>query len=403
MTAWRPLLEGGEADRALEAIAALLADLEEAGPTEPGLFFGQAGLALLHGQQARCGDADAADRAAAALEHAAAALAEERAPWLASGFAGVAFAIAHLTDVVDTDPDALPDLDDVIAHVVAREEWPFDWELMDGLIGLGVYGLERGAAPGGRAIAGHAVAHLAALASRDAEGTSWRVREGDLPDELLAQNPEGYHNLGVAHGTAGAVGFLAAAAAAEVPGAADLLRGAAGWLRAQDRPGAPIRFAMLRAAGYLDPAERADGWCYGDPGTAAVLLAAGRSADEAGWVDHGIAIARHAARTAPPAADLTLCHGAGGRGHIYNRIAQAAGCDELADAARRELGRVLDARRPGAGLGGFDRIAGVSGRPPVEPGLLLGAAGLALALLAAVTDREPSWDRALLLSRPPPA
>ena len=363
MTAtWRPLLEGGEADRAREAIAALSADLEEAGPAEPGLFFGHAGLALLHGQQARCGEAAGADRAAAALEQAAAALAEERAPWLASGFAGVAFAIAHLTDVVDTDPDALPDLDDALAHVVAREEWPFDWELMDGLIGLGVYGLERGAAPGGQAIAGHAVAHLA------------------------AQPPEGYHDLGIAHGTAGAVGFLAAAVAGAVPGAADLLQRAAGWLRAQDR----------------DPAGHAEGWCHGEPGTAAVLIAAGQAADETSWVDHGIAIARHAARTAPPAADLTLCHGAGGRGHIYNRLAQATGCDELADAARRELGRVLAARRPGTGLGGFERIAEVPGRAPVEPGLLLGASGLALALLAAVSDRAPSWDRALLLSPPAP-
>jgi hypothetical protein len=33
-----------------------------------------------------------------------------------------------------------------------------------------------------------------------------------------------------------------------------------------------------------------------------------------------------------------------------------------------------------------------------QPGFLEGAPGVALALLAASTDREPTWDRVLLLS-----
>ena len=36
-----------------------------------------------------------------------------------------------------------------------------------------------------------------------------------------------------------------------------------------------------------------------------------------------------------------------------------------------------------------------------EPGFLTGAAGIALALLAAVSDVEPAWDRVLLVSIPP--
>jgi hypothetical protein len=35
------------------------------------------------------------------------------------------------------------------------------------------------------------------------------------------------------------------------------------------------------------------------------------------------------------------------------------------------------------------------------PGLLAGVAGIALALVAAATDREPAWDSHLLLSGPP--
>jgi hypothetical protein len=35
-----------------------------------------------------------------------------------------------------------------------------------------------------------------------------------------------------------------------------------------------------------------------------------------------------------------------------------------------------------------------------DPGILTGAAGVALALLAATTDIEPEWDRMMLVSIP---
>jgi hypothetical protein len=36
-----------------------------------------------------------------------------------------------------------------------------------------------------------------------------------------------------------------------------------------------------------------------------------------------------------------------------------------------------------------------------DPGILIGAAGIALALLSAATPLEPSWDRLLLVDIPP--
>jgi len=58
-------------------------------------------------------------------------------------------------------------------------------------------------------------------------------------------------------------------------------------------------------------------------------------------------------------------------------------------------------RRPGEGVAGFQ-----SWRPDEEgtlgwrdeKGVLTGAAGVALALLGAVTPLEPQWDRVLLTS-----
>ena len=59
-------------------------------------------------------------------------------------------------------------------------------------------------------------------------------------------------------------------------------------------------------------------------------------------------------------------------------------------------------RRPGGRLGGFYAVmrdaAGRPARRMAFRGLLLGAAGIGLVLLAATTNVEPAWDRILLLS-----
>jgi hypothetical protein len=60
-------------------------------------------------------------------------------------------------------------------------------------------------------------------------------------------------------------------------------------------------------------------------------------------------------------------------------------------------------RRPGKGVAGFSSLTvdeDGSERWLSEPGLLTGAAGVGLALLAAVGKVEPRWDRVLLVSVP---
>jgi len=69
-----------------------------------------------------------------------------------------------------------------------------------------------------------------------------------------------------------------------------------------------------------------------------------------------------------------FCHGAIGLAHIFNRLYQANGEPVFREAARRWFGHVLDESQ------------------------LEGAAGIGLALLAAMTPLEPRWDRLFLLS-----
>jgi hypothetical protein len=57
-------------------------------------------------------------------------------------------------------------------------------------------------------------------------------------------------------------------------------------------------------------------------------------------------------------------------------------------------------RRPGKGIAGFAAWGHEGWRD--EVGILEGAAGIALAFLAATQDVEPEWDRMLLVSMPKP-
>ena len=138
---------------------------------------------------------------------------------------------------------------------------------------------------------------------------------------------------------------------------------------------------------YSGPGIHAHGsrsaWCYGDPGVAATLLVAARAVGEQAWEDEAVEIAE--ADTARPLeqtgiSDASLCHGAAGLAHLYNRLHHATGRASFEEAARAWYGRI------------YDHL------PPKETGMLEGSAGVGLALLGAATDVEPSWDRVMLLS-----
>jgi hypothetical protein len=101
--------------------------------------------------------------------------------------------------------------------------------------------------------------------------------------------------------------------------------------------------------------------------------------------------------------DAGICHGAAGVAHIFNRLYQATGDEELGDAARRWYRQLLTMRRPGEGIAGFPARNHVDGRDVwiADDSVLMGASGVGLVRLAAVTELEPAWDRALLCGVPP--
>jgi hypothetical protein len=195
----------------------------------------------------------------------------------------------------------------------------------------------------------------------------------------------------------------ACAAGVGVATARPLLDEVVRWLLAQQAPDGAGFGHWIEPEGPR-PAPCRLAWCYGDPGVAASLLLAARCVREPAWEREALAMAlRAAARPADQAGvqDAGLCHGAAGLGHLFNRLYQATGEPRLAEAARFWFRRTFELRHPDRGIAGFAAFSPEREEPWLdEPGLLTGAAGIALALLAAATPIEPAWDRMLLVSIP---
>jgi lantibiotic modifying enzyme len=418
---WVPVLTGSDASTALavvEGIADDLAAYELVRPTAlddaGSLASGRAGIALFHLYRFRAtGNPDARAEAIRMLEAAIEdAAAVPGGHGLFGGLPGVGFAVAHAAHWLGADADdLLTDVDAALLRLVESSPWRGPLGLVDGLVGLGVYGLERLPSPAGARLVAATVARLAEGAEHRDGGITWSTPPSLLPDPWPRLTPFGRFDLGVAHGVPGVIAFLARACAAgfEDP-ARRLLGGAVTWLRDQRQTGSDFdgaSFPGWAALGTEPVGPARTAWCYGDPGVAAALAAAARCTGRSDWLEAALALARSAARRPMEKTgvlDGGLCHGAGGLGLVFARLYHASGDPALGDTARRWFTQTLALARHGVGFGGYSAWRyrhEATGRWEDDPGLVEGAAGVGLALLAAATSLEPAWDRLLLLSSHP--
>jgi hypothetical protein len=395
---WRCLLEGPLRTRAeaiVHEILGAIADVREIGCGLEGA--GGRGCLLIYAGQVHADD-ELLRRGKSELEACFEAVGEASLTvGLWGGLADVRFLSSHLGG--DRGAGVLRVVDAVLAEVVddgSLERIDF----VGGLAGVGAMALAGGGT--GHALAGAVVRAFESGAQSDAGGVTWFTPPELLPASERDVCPEGYFNLGLSHGIPGVIGFLARALSAgvEPERSRRLLDGAVPWLLAVAPPGTPARFPQWRGTGASSkPARLA--WCYGDAGVVMAILAAARATGNSSWEEEARGMAR-AMATRPfegsGVVDTGLCHGAAGVAHVFNRLYQATGDEIVATAARDWFGRLLDMRRPGEAVAGFPSLELPDGKEVWVPdaGVLLGATGVALALLAATSTLEPSWDRVLL-------
>jgi hypothetical protein len=349
---------------------------------------------------------DLEDETGEALASAITKLEHNHAPGLFGGAARVAFAVGHLSSGDDADL-ACEMIERSLLRFLGQPTETYD--LITGLVGIAVPVLQRiadrKASPSSEPVARGILDQLERLARPMDTGLSWHTPAALLPEWQRVQAPDGYTNLGLAHGIPGVVAILARYIAAGVDAARArvLLDGAVAYLRSVAGPRPGTRYpAWLPTRG--DWTCRV-AWCYGDLGVAVALMSAATATGRDDWRRDALELARGMAARPIDAAqvvDAGLCHGAAGVAHLFNRLAQASGNGELASAADTWFAHALAMRRPD-GVAGFPRALYEDGGVRWEPAadLLNGATGVALALHAAISPIEPAWDQLLLADLSP--
>jgi lantibiotic modifying enzyme len=428
---WRPLLEGSLAAQAREAVEEVAAAVTAPAAWIPesltdttrvtwraGIAAGAAGKALFFtylaldresgtAAGAAGGMADPSETALTLLDQASEALAEvPMGEGLFTGFPGIAWANDHLRGRLyeSEGDDANREIDEALIELLSHPRPRAEYDLINGLVGIGAYALEGLPRPTAARCLELAVERLADKAEHGPDGIAWFSPPEALSPYQTEVYTKGLYNLGASHGMPGIVAVLGGACRAGVAEerARPLLEGAVAWLLRRRQPAdadfcfphfyhPEVESAMCRTA-----------WCYGDPGVAATLLAAARGAGVAAWEEPAMEAALSAAARAEDKSrirDAGLCHGAAGIAHLFNRMYQATGEEKLAEAARFWYGWTLRFRQPGQGVAGF-RSWSTDGEGNEDwrsdPGFLEGAAGIGLSLLAAISPVEPEWDRLLL-------
>ncbi|WP_018543780.1 lanthionine synthetase C family protein [Streptomyces sp. LaPpAH-108] len=285
-----------------------------------------------------------------------------------------------------------------------------EFDAIRGLTGYGAYLLRRD--PGSstlRAVLDYCVRLTEPITHRGETLPGWWAETGPSgsPDDRFL---EGHANTGVAHGIGGVLALLALAArkGSATDGHHAALHTILAWLDrwAEKTSGGSVwpywvTRGELRRGRLVPSASGRPSWCYGTAGLArAQQLAALALGDVSRQIDAENALV--AALTDPEQLKATtdngLCHGFAGLAHVAVRMA-----DDAHPSTVRRLRAVIPALLAAVIPPGTDPELMATALIQDEkggPGLLDGAAGTALALLAPSTAVPPrsAWDACLLIA-----
>ncbi|MFF4410475.1 lanthionine synthetase C family protein [Streptomyces sp. NPDC001262] len=382
---------------------------------------GDTGLALFCGHLNSCAPGRGWDHAAHGYL-ASAARGAEQAGWLPpslfGGLGGLAFAAWFLSDDGTRYRRLRGELDRrLLPEAVRRGRAAAGaapgcsvgvFDAISGLAGTGACLLGRRDEPAAAEALRAVLAGLVALCGEHDGLPHWHTPPAVMADPSMArQFPGGNLNCGLAHGIPGPLALMALALSAgvAVDGQREAVRSVADWLTAQRcddawGPNWPSAVALPDASGTAPDATPArSAWCYGAPGLARALWLAGRALGDGRLCS--LAVEAMAAVFRRPREHRgipspSFCHGVAGLLQVTLRFAHDTADPLFVHAATELTEQLLEMYAPERPLGYCSIEPG--GTRVDQPGLLDGAPGVALALLAAATDVPPAWDRLFLLS-----
>ncbi|MEV0278615.1 lanthionine synthetase C family protein [Streptomyces sp. NPDC050610] len=213
----------------------------------------------------------------------------------------------------------------------------------------------------------------------------------------------GHFDPGLAHGIAGPLALLALArqSGLHAQGHDEAIETIAEWLLAHRTPDGqwPALITFDQHNHHLQPPSPGrSAWCYGTPGIAHALHLAGTVLNRPSWRRCALDALDRALASPQKVFDNGLCHGWAGLLHLAGRVAHLSDDPRIAAHLPRLAAPILDAYNPATPFGFHTHNPRTT--PRHYAGLLLGTAGIALALHAYATNSPPTttWDSALLLT-----
>jgi hypothetical protein len=348
---------------------------------------------------------------------------------LFSGLSGLAFGAWQLSRQGTRYRRLLARLDDAIcAQAAALADGMYaqhggitigEFDVISGSSGVGAYLLCRRDQPGPAAALSAVIQALIYIGEDEGGVPRWHTPAHLLWDEGMKESyPYGNLNCGLAHGIPGPLAFLSQSlrAGLTLPRLPETIARMADFLcanRYDDEWGVNWPNAVpLELAGEADGGVLRSGsaqsapegpsrcaWCYGSPGIARALWLAGEALERDDYRQLAVSAMEDVFRRPIKTRRIdspTFCHGVAGLLAITLRFANETRSPVFVEASRTLVRQLLDSYQPESLLG-FRNIE-YADYEMDQPGLLDGAPGVALVLLAAATSVEPTWDRLFLLS-----
>lgn len=233
----------------------------------------------------------------------------------------------------------------------------------------------------------------------------WHSPSALLDKNMLERFPGGNINLGLAHGISGPLALMSKASSSgiHVDGLEEAINRIARCLCAAQLTdewgvGWPDAIPLVGGENQHGMISNRPAWCYGSAGVARALWLAGTALEKVQYQDlalrgmEAVYVRLNASAMKLPA---TFCHGLAGLLQITLRFQHDTGLDVFSREAGVLAEQILSSYDPETPLGFYCVEPG--NRRVDNPGMLDGAPGVVMTLLAATGSVEPTWDSLFLI------
>ena len=315
---------------------------------------------------------------------------------LADGISGLGWLLDHLG--LNAEEDQNDDIDECLLEILSRPTWENGYELLYGLVGIGIYAVQRSTTPTGKAICKKVFYLLQSLATVKEGTVFW---ETDVSSPFFKSHigcPQ--VDLGLAHGNAGVLGLLIKFYESNIfpEKCRSLIQMLSNYFQQQVRQIDNISSLPSHAG---DKTSSLLGWCYGDLSSSLLFIKAGKQLELVELYQLGESIALKTLnrnKENENSDKASLCHGYSGIALIYMRLYQETNKKEFLVSCHYWATQLIQINEAEKNLKKLMPRHKESSEYFDGSGLLIGYAGIGLAILSIIHPTASGWDEFLLLS-----